>query len=113
MRAESVQAEYEAYHHLVNPLPVALWMKHLERAGFKVLEHVPIMPELTSRLFLFLDHLWHVRRPGGELGNVLRPYLESLPNLPPSFRQILAGVLQMEREWSTGSGAIFWAQRKE
>jgi SAM-dependent methyltransferase len=111
--AQNVEAEYQAYHHLVNPLPVMLWMEHLERAGFKVLEHVPIVPELTSRLFLFLDHLWHIRRPGGELGDVLFSYMGSLPNFLPAFRQILANVLHMERDWSTGSGAVFWARRKE
>lgn len=70
------------------------------------------MPELTSRLFLFLDHLWHVRRPGGELGDVVHPYLMAIPDFPQAFRQVLAGVLRMERDWSTGSGAVFWARRK-
>jgi SAM-dependent methyltransferase len=110
-RARTLQAEYEAYHHLVNPFPLEVWMEHLEKAGFEVLEHVPIVPEMTSRLFLFLDHLWHVRRLGGELGDMLHTYLATLPNFTQAFRQVLAGVLQMERDFSTGSGAILWARR--
>lgn len=112
-RARTLQAEFEAYHHLVNPLPVQVWIECLEEAGFEVLEHTPILPELTSYLFLFLDHLWHVRRLGGELGDLLYPYLTALPRFPQAFRQILVGVLQMEKDWSIGSGAIFWARRKE
>ncbi len=112
-RAEALQAEYVAYHHLVNPLPTEASVQSLEDAGFDVLEHVPIMPEMTSRLFLFLDHLWHIQQPGGELGEVLYKYLTTLPQFQVAFRQVLAGVLQMERDWSNGSGAIFWARRKE
>src|SRR5712691_2122802 len=58
-RARALQVAYEAYHHLVNPLPPQVWREQLEKAGFEVVEHIPIVPELTSRLFLFLDHLWH------------------------------------------------------
>lgn len=68
--ARALQADYEAYHHLVNRLPPEAWVEHLEKAGFEVLEHTPIVPELTSRLFLFLDHstgggvIFWVRRKG-------------------------------------------------
>src|SRR5439155_24287679 len=81
-RAHAVQAEYERYHHLVNPFPPEVWVKHLDDAGFDVEEHVPILPELTSRLFLFLDQLWHLPRPPGELGDALYPYLTGLPHFP-------------------------------
>jgi SAM-dependent methyltransferase len=111
-RARELQAEYEAYHHLVNPLPVEVWTERLEEAGFEVLEHVALLPELTSRLFLFLDHLWHVPRPGGELGDALAPFLTTLSDFPAALRQVLMGVLRMERDWSTGSGAVFQARRK-
>ena len=111
-RARALRAEYEAYHHLVNPLPAETWVERLERAGFEVLEHVPLLPELTSRLFLFLDHLWHVPRPGGELGDSLFPFLTTLSDFPAAFRQVLAGVMRMERDWSTGSGAVFQARMK-
>jgi SAM-dependent methyltransferase len=110
-RARELQAEYEAYHHLVNPLPVEVWTERLEEAGFEVLEHVALLPELTSRLFLFLDHLWHVPRPGGELGDALAPFLTTLSDFPAALRQVLMGVLRMERDWSTGSGAVFRRRR--
>lgn len=112
VRARALRADYEAYHHLVNPLPPEIWIEHLKKVGFEILEHIPIMPEMTSRLFLFLDHLWHVRRPGGELGDTLYTHLMTFPNFPQAFFQVLAGILQMERDWSTGSGAIFLARRK-
>jgi SAM-dependent methyltransferase len=111
-RARTLQAEYETYHHLVNPLPLEVWMEHLEEAGFEILEHIPIVPEMTSRFFLFLDHLWHVQKAEGELGDILYTRLMTCPNFQQGFQQVLAGVLQMERDWFTGSGAIFWARRK-
>jgi SAM-dependent methyltransferase len=111
-RARALQADYETYHHLVNPFPLRVWVGHLEKAGFEVLEHIPIVPEMTSRFFLFLDHIWHVRRPGGDLGEMLLRYLAMIPNFPAAFRQLFAGVLQMEQDWAIGSGAIFWARRK-
>lgn len=111
-RARALRTEYEAYHHLVSPLPAESWIERLDEAGFEVLEHVPLLPELTSHLFLFLDHLWHVPRPGGELGDVLHPFLTTLSDFPAALRQVLMGVLRMERDWSTGSGAVFRARRR-
>jgi SAM-dependent methyltransferase len=110
-RARFLQAEYEAYHHLVNPFPPEVWVEQLEKAGFEVLEHIPIIPEMTSRLFLFLDHLWHFKTSGGEIGNELYSYLLTLPTFPQAFREVLNGFLKMERNWSVGSGAIFLARR--
>ncbi|WP_133716048.1 class I SAM-dependent methyltransferase [Methylocaldum gracile] len=110
-RAQMLLNEYKAYHHLVNPLPPEVWIKSFENAGFEVIEHIPILPEMTSRLFLFLDNLWHVPRPIGELGDDLFPYLMRLPSFPLAFRQILTGVLEMEQDWSLGSGAVFCVRR--
>ncbi len=111
-RARVLQDQYERYHHLVNAHPPEVWIKHLDEAGFDVAEHIPILPGLTSRLFLFLDQLWHLPRPPGELGDVLLPYFASLPDFPAAFRQILAGILRMEPDWSTGSGAVFHARKR-
>lgn len=111
-RAQTLRAEYKAYHHLANPLPVERWAEHLEEAGFKVEEHVPILPEVTSRIFLFLDHLWHVPRSDYEIGSWLMPYFEALHDFPAAFRDVFAGILRMERDWSTSSGAVFWTRRK-
>jgi SAM-dependent methyltransferase len=111
-RAAALQAEYERYHHLVSAFPPEEWAVRLEAAGFDVLEHIPILPELTSRLFFLLDQLWHVPRPPGEIGDALYPYLVGLPDFPVAFRKILAGVLQMEPDWSAGCGAVLMARRR-
>jgi len=110
-RAEALRGEYKAYHHLVSPLPPDAWSEQLGRAGFHVLEHIPLLPELSSRFFLFMDHLWHLKRRDGELGDVLHPYLMMLPGFPQAFRHVLAGVLGLERVWSVASGAVFWVRR--
>lgn len=111
-RARSVQTDYENYHHLVNPLPFEKWVDRLQGAGFEVTEYVPILPEMTSRLFLFLDHLWHVRRPEGELGDLMYPLIAGLPQFSTGFQQVLSGFLQMETHWDITSGAVFQARRK-
>jgi len=112
-RARSLELDHANYHHLVNALTPEMWIEQLDRAGFDVLEHRPVLPEMTSRLFLFLDHLWHVRRSGGEVGDLLHTYLRSVPNFSHGFRQILAGIMNMEYNPSVGSGAVFWARKRE
>lgn len=109
--AQRLQVEYKAYHHLVNYFSPGAWIELLTQAGFEVLEYIPIVPEMTSRLFLFLDHLWHVQMPDGELGSALHRYLMTVPNLPHSVHHWLIGCLQSEQDWSTGSGAVFLARR--
>lgn len=111
-KAKSLLAEYEAYHHLTSPFPPKVWIDLLERSGFEVLEHIPIMPEVTTRLFLFLDHLWHLKTSNGEAGDEIHHYLTTLSNFSQAFREVLCGLLQMERDWSVGSGAVFLARRK-
>jgi SAM-dependent methyltransferase len=111
-RAGELQGAYRSYHHLVNPFSPKVWIEHLDRAGFMVLEHTPIVPEMTSRLFLLLDHLWHVEGLDGELGMSMLRYLRKFERFPQGFRQIIAGLLDMEQDWLIGSGAVFWAQKK-
>lgn len=111
-RATALQLEYERYHHLVNPLPLAGWLQQLDKAGFDVLEHIAILPEMTSRLFLFLDHMWHVRRGSNELGDYLYPYLTNIPQFPAAFREIMSGVLKLEQDWTVGSGVVFYARKR-
>lgn len=41
---------------------------------------------MTSQLFLLIDHLWHVRREEGGVGDPIYSFLKSLPNLPQGFR---------------------------
>ena len=110
-RAESVDRDFDAYHHLVNPLPPDGWATSLEKAGFLVDTYIPIVPELTTRLFLFVDQVWHLRQAHGEVGTQLQVFLASLPRFDAAFRQVLAGLLEMERDWTTTSGAVFVAHR--
>jgi SAM-dependent methyltransferase len=110
--SELLLSEYKAYHHLVNPLSSDAWAEYLERSGFELVEYIPIVPEVFSRLFLFADHLWHIPKGSKELGNELFPYLTKLPSFPRAFRQVLAGILEMEHTWSSGSGAVYYARRR-
>jgi SAM-dependent methyltransferase len=109
--AHSMRQDYEAYQHHVNALPPAGWMRELEAAGFVVLDHVPIVPELTSRFFLTLDQLWHLPDPPGELGDWLTDAVKHTPNFSLGFRQILQGILRMETRPAIGSGAVFRARK--
>ncbi len=112
-RAQSLQTEYEKYHHLVSPLPPEKWVARLQGVGFEVLEYVPILPEMTSRLFLFLDHLWHVKHSNGELGDLMYLLFSGLSQFSKGFQQILLGFLQMETRWDITSGAVFHARRSQ
>lgn len=111
--AEAVrqQAGYLAYHHYVNALPPAKWVAQFASAGLEVVEHIPIAPEVFSRLFLLLDHLWHTPAGHGELGDQLHRWAVGRPDFPAAFRQVLTAVLQLEQNWDIGSGAVFWARK--
>lgn len=108
-RAEQLRAEYQRYHHLVNPYSAEKWIALLEEAGFDVKVHIPIVPEMLGRVFLTLDELWHVPHEGGELGQGMYGYLRRFPEFDRGFRQVLGGVMQMEREPAIGCGAVFEA----
>jgi SAM-dependent methyltransferase len=49
---------------------------------------------------------------GGELGTELHAFLQSLPNFPLAFRNVVEGAMRMEPTPEIGSGAIFWARRR-
>jgi SAM-dependent methyltransferase len=110
--AESCREQYLAYHHLVNALTVSEWKSSLENAGFEVLEWIPIMPELISRFFLFCDQLWHVKSAESQLGDAIYSYVSTIPNFSSGLRQVLSGLLQMERDCHIGSGAVFWTRKR-
>jgi SAM-dependent methyltransferase len=112
-RARSLAQAHSSYHHLMNALAPEQWIAQLHQAGFDVLEHRPVLPEMTSRLFLFLDHLWHVRHSEGEVGDLLHTYLQAIPNFSQGFRQVMAGVMKMEYDTSLCSGAVFWARKHD
>jgi hypothetical protein len=109
--AESVDRDFDTYHHLVNPLSPDGWATSLKEAGFQVDTYIPIVPELTTRLFVFVDQVWHLRQTQGETGTQLHTFLRSLPRFETAFRQILAGFMEMERDWTATSGGVFVARR--
>jgi SAM-dependent methyltransferase len=111
-RAAALQKEHEHYHHLVNPFTPERWAGELHAAGFAEIVHVPIVPELTGRLFVLLDQLWHVPQADGrELGQDLHAYFASLPNFVAGHRDLLAALLRMEAAPGIGAGAVFAARR--
>lgn len=107
-RAEALLAAYARYHHLVNVFTPEGWIAALERAGFRVEEHIPLVPELTGRLFLFLDQLWHLPAAPGEAGDVLAAALMGRPGLV----EALSGWLAMENDWQQCCGAVLRAQSR-
>jgi SAM-dependent methyltransferase len=112
-RARDRYEEWLAYHHLVNLLPIECWCEALISAGFEIVEHIPIIPEMTGRLFLLLDGLWHTRQGAGELSDRLQPYLQGLPNFPAAFRGILQSALLLETNRRVGCGAVLVARKVE
>lgn len=106
--ATALQKDFLDYHHLANPLSVDEWVASFRRAGLVPEEHIPILPKNNSGIFLLMDSLWHVRRSmGGELGDVIFPFLSANPKFPRAFRTVLAGLLEMETDWQDCSGAVF------
>lgn len=110
--AEKIQHEFVTYHHLVNPLSVAEWARSFSTAGFVVEEHVPILPKITSSVFLLMDNIWHLKKSkSGELGDVIYPGLTALSKFPESFRHILRGLLEMEEHNQECGGAVFFLEK--
>ena len=104
----SLVKDFFDFHHLMNPLSVEGWKKSFESAGFEPEVHVPILPQWNSGVFLMMDGLWHVKRAaGGELGDIVYPFLAANGNFPKGFRSVLAGVMEMETDWHDCSGAVF------
>lgn len=110
-RAALLQSEYVAYHHHVNLLSLEAWFDQLLAAGFTIKEYIPIVPELTGRLFLFLDHIWHIKHGTGEIGDLLPGIFLTFPNFDSSLKEILRSLLYMERDCSVCCGAVFYVQK--
>lgn len=106
--ASLLQQDFLDYHHLANPLCIEDWTKRFAKAGLIPGEHIPILPKHNSGLFLLMDSLWHVKRPGGgEIGDVILPFLSGNIKFPGAFRKVFAGILEMETDWKDCSGAVF------
>ena len=104
--------EFIEYHHLRNAFHFEEWVNHTKMAGFEIVEYIPILPENTSRLFLFMDQIWHLLASDDvELGQHIKNYLEKYPNFPKAMCHILTGCLEMENDMSSSSGVVFWAKK--
>jgi SAM-dependent methyltransferase len=106
-----VQREHELYHHLTNPLPRADWRSAFLEAGFQVEAELPIVPELTARLFLAIDQFVHLPAEHGEWHGPLSESLQRFPAFHDGFVRILGDLLTMETNWDDTLGMVFWLRR--
>lgn len=110
--AAALQKDFFEYHHLANPLSVSEWEESFNRVGLVAEEHVPILPKHNSGIFLLMDGLWHVKNArGGEMGDVIFPFLSANANFPRAFRKVFGGLLEMETDWEDCSGAVFLVRK--
>jgi SAM-dependent methyltransferase len=111
--SESLRQNFIDYHHLANPLSSDEWVRRFRLAGFVPEDHIPLLPRYSSTIFLLMDSLWHLKmKGGGELGDVIFPFLETNANFPSALRKILDGLLQMETNWEDCSGAVFLMRKQ-
>ncbi|MDA8079501.1 MAG: class I SAM-dependent methyltransferase [Nitrospiraceae bacterium] len=108
-RAGLLREQYVSFHRHVNIFSLETWIACLRRAGLTVTHHVPIVPEYTGRLFLLLDHVWHIAYGSGEAGDLMVDSFRSMPNFKEALEQILSGMLHMETDSSRCCGAVFHA----
>jgi len=106
-----VQRGHEAYHHLVNALSRDGWRAAFQQAGFVVEDEMPIVPEMTARLFLFADQFVHLQSDDAEQGGRLSAYLQQFPSFHAGFERVLSGVLAMEANWQEGIGLVLWLRK--
>lgn len=112
--AAAIRRDFHDYHHLANPLTVDAWVARFSQAGLAVETHVPILPAYNSGVFLLMDTVWHLKRQGGgEFGDVIHPFLARNERFPGGLRSVIAGLLAMEVDRRTGSGAVFVVRKPE
>ena len=100
--AMALQKDFLDYHHLANPLPVDEWVNCL-RAGLIPEERIPILPKHNSGIWLLMDCLWHVKcKNGGEMGDVIFPFLSANANFPARIPQGICGLA------GNGNGLAKW-----
>lgn len=113
--ADDLRRSFWRVHHAVTAVPAGEWLRRVSAAGLEPVGAVPIVPEVSARVFLLLDALWHLQGQGEaeELGTELMRYLEGLPDLADAGATILSGLLRLDREASTTAGLVFAARRTE
>lgn len=104
--------DYEDYHQLRNPFTQEEWVARMEKAGFNVLEQIPIAPEPSGRLFMLFDELWHLKLEDGvEVSQPLHGYLSNLANFTDGFEDVMRGLIKLSPNPALGAGAVFVAQK--
>lgn len=113
--ADALAGAYTARQRHLHALTSAEWQERLGAAGFDVVDAVPIMPAITARVFLLVDHAWHMRREGlpDEPGVRLESFLRAQPPEPDALVQMVEGLLAMERDWTVGAGLVLCAVRRQ
>jgi len=110
--AKLLKSRYLSYHHLVSALTPEDWTSQFLAAGFEVIDHIPIVPELLGRLFLFIDTLWHLPYEKGEVGDMLVPYFKKWHNFPEAIGELLQTFTHAEPDPIVACGAVFYAQKR-
>ncbi|WP_233862477.1 class I SAM-dependent methyltransferase [Paraburkholderia adhaesiva] len=110
--AAALQTDFSNYHNLANPLAVGEWVDSFRRADLVVEEHIPLLPKHNGGIFLLMDTLWHVKHAeGGEMGDLIFPFLSANAKFPVAFRKVFAGLLEMETDSKDGCGAVFLVRK--
>jgi SAM-dependent methyltransferase len=111
--ATQMQNQFHAYHHLANPLSIDDWRTHFQNAGMEVEAYIPILPKYNTGVFLLMDSLWHMgKEDGGEMGDLIFPFLSANANFPQGFRKIFEGILNMDVDFQDTSGVVFLARKQ-
>lgn len=110
--AQRIKTEYLLYHHLVSALSPEGWISKFKAAGFEVVDHIPIMPELLGRLQLFIDTLWHLRHGTGEVGDKLVLHFQKWHNFPETIGDLMQSLLKAEPDWTVACGAVFYVRKR-
>jgi len=110
--AQRLKTQYLSYHHLVSALSPEDWIAQFTAADFEVVDHIPIVPELIGRLFLFLDTLWHLPHDKGEVGDTLVPHFQKWRNFPEAIGELMQTLLKADPDWTVACGAVIYARKK-
>ena len=106
-KAQRIKSQYLTYHHQVSAFAPEGWISQFQAAGFNVIDHLPIVPELLGRLFLF-----HLPHGEGEVGDLLVPYFRKWHNFPDAIGELMQTLLKADPDWTVACGAVFYARKR-
>jgi SAM-dependent methyltransferase len=106
--SKTLRKDIVANHGLTNLLSMDQWRSKFSESGWELEAQVLLLPKFNAGSFLLMDGLWHLKRAGwGELGDTVFPFLAPNENFSAGFRQVVAGLYDMETDWRQGAGAAF------